>query len=244
MRYNMGTGYPFGIGGTSIVVGRLSMTAAVLAGILAGCAYTGGDDPVTRKLTWFSYLNGDDIRAACVPGAPDRARLVYNGVYIEQIRTYDIVTEGDRPKLSIRVVGPADLRAIRAESPESIMAPWMGRRETVVLPGGGFDLLRRVLESDAARPVMPGDERLESDDFYWIVDSCFDGKFAFNAFRWPSARFRDAAFPGLIAGWDVTGIPVNAPRHVESISDDERKQGIHFSLKVGSGGLFGVGTLF
>ena len=29
-------------------------------------------DPLTRKFHWFSYVAGDDIRATCRPGDPDR----------------------------------------------------------------------------------------------------------------------------------------------------------------------------
>ena len=65
--------------------------------VLAGCAYRGGiDQPVTLKATWFSYLNGDDIRSACVPGAPPKYRLVYNGNYDEQLRAYELVGEYKR----------------------------------------------------------------------------------------------------------------------------------------------------
>jgi len=48
------------------------LLAVVLAGgVLAGCAYRGDiDNPAPIKATWFSYLNGEDLRAACVEGAP------------------------------------------------------------------------------------------------------------------------------------------------------------------------------
>ena len=53
------------------------MALGLALGILAGCTYRGEiDQPATLKATWFSYLNGDDIRSACADGTPVRYRLV------------------------------------------------------------------------------------------------------------------------------------------------------------------------
>ena len=66
-----------------------AVTVLVLA--LAACAYRpGADNPVARSLTWFSYAGAGDIRAECRPGAADRLRLIYNGDYDEQVRSYDV----------------------------------------------------------------------------------------------------------------------------------------------------------
>ena len=65
--------------------GHCHTVAAVIllvAFACAGCNYQGRDDALSQRFTWFSYMNGDDILAACNPGAPDRFRFVYNGVYI------------------------------------------------------------------------------------------------------------------------------------------------------------------
>jgi hypothetical protein len=62
---------------------------------LAGCAYHGSfDDPIQRRFQWFSFIGGDDIKAACRPGSSasiDRYRFVYNGRYAEQLRAYELV---------------------------------------------------------------------------------------------------------------------------------------------------------
>ena len=63
--------------------------------LLAGCTYRGDiDNPAVRKVSWFSYLDGTDIRTACAEGAPDSYRLVYNGRYEEQLRSYEITADG------------------------------------------------------------------------------------------------------------------------------------------------------
>ena len=60
--------------------------------LVSGCTYRAGgiESPITRKFQYFSYLNADDIRANCVAGTPAQYRLVYNAVYSEQVRAYDL----------------------------------------------------------------------------------------------------------------------------------------------------------
>src|SRR3546814_20917874 len=66
---------------------------------------------MTIKATWLSYLNGDDMRAACVEGAPLPYRLIYNADYDEQLRSYDVTgtpgSDGDAGggSLVVRVLG-------------------------------------------------------------------------------------------------------------------------------------------
>ncbi len=60
---------------------RLFLCAALAAPllVLSACTYRGeSDNPVVRRFTWFSYLNGDDIRAACRADTRERYRFVYN----------------------------------------------------------------------------------------------------------------------------------------------------------------------
>ena len=66
--------------------------------ILSACSYKGGEDqPAIRKFTWFSYVKADDIRTECNNSTNPQYRFVYNGVYNEQVRTYDIYqVEKDR----------------------------------------------------------------------------------------------------------------------------------------------------
>src|SRR5690606_5614370 len=64
----------------------------------------------TLKATWLSYLNGDDMRAACVEGAPLQYRLIYNADYDQQLRSYEITGDGaGGARLVARVQGPSGL---------------------------------------------------------------------------------------------------------------------------------------
>src|SRR5437762_456402 len=53
------------------------------------------EQPIVRSFNWFSYVGGDDIRAACGKDGRDRLRLVYNAIYDEQVRTYEIFLQPD-----------------------------------------------------------------------------------------------------------------------------------------------------
>src|SRR3546814_7255248 len=70
---------------------------------------------MTIKATWLSYPNGDDMRAACVEGAPLQYRLIYNADYDEQLRSYEVTctpgSDGDAGggRLVVRVLGSSGI---------------------------------------------------------------------------------------------------------------------------------------
>src|SRR5687767_8733863 len=69
----------------------LLLAFALLA--LAGCAAppTGiADDPLSRNFQWPQVMAGEDIARDCAATGRERWRLLYNGVYTEQVRVYEI----------------------------------------------------------------------------------------------------------------------------------------------------------
>src|SRR5687768_8929927 len=83
----------------AIIAGAVMMTAA------ACTAEPNGDGreieaPIGRSFYWFRYIGGADIRDSCAAGSPDRTRIVYNAVWGEQVRIYDIVG----PRMTSRVL--------------------------------------------------------------------------------------------------------------------------------------------
>ena len=77
--------------------------------LTASCTYSGGiDNPFSKKFTWFSYINGDDIRKVCASLGADRYRFVYNGIYQIQTRTYDVFFH--EKKVVMRVTGPSNIK--------------------------------------------------------------------------------------------------------------------------------------
>ena len=189
----------------------------LIFGFLASaCTFEGSRHPVPFKFTYFSYLNGDDIRLRCANGGPDILRFVYNGVYTEQVRTYDLVPnrrEIGRFILESRVSGKADLSLITGEMywPD-LFAPWRPVVSRVGVSGDDFRRLKSALTSSGffAKPVFLGN--VSSTQFYWLVSGCIDRKFHLRAFVWPGDSFIGADFPKFLSLWDRTNIPINPPR--------------------------------
>jgi hypothetical protein len=178
--------------------------------LLAGCAYQTGDEanPITRKATWFSFVAGDDVRAACRPGAPDRFRMIYNGVWAEQARIYEIGFGGPR-QLDERVIQPVEISQISISDP---LKPWRGQAKSATLSDADYATLLRDLEQSGAYRSPDETLTLAATDFYWVVASCHDGAFHLTAFLYPSPEFAHATFGVWLEAIDSTGIPFNHPR--------------------------------
>ena len=239
--------------------GHCRTVAAVIllvAFACAGCNYRGRDDALSQRFTWFSYMNGDDVRAACNPGAPDRFRFVYNGVYIQQARTYDIAPQanGSGYLLRARVLGPSDLSNVGIDpgailaDPLELLAPFAGRKSSLTLSGRDIDTLIASLAPSGLFQPAPRGLYLRSEDFFWVGVACIGGRMAFNAWKWPSRGFDALTFPPLLLSWDETGVPMNPPRNLAPFDiygqTDPQGRFPQFTLTVGDDGFRGVGTLF
>lgn len=186
---------------------------------LSACAYEGAgiDSPVVRKGVWFDFLDGGDIRRACKPGAPEHYRFVYNGIYQEQVRIYELAPgAGGAPTLDVRVLMPGATALIHLDGRRSPLELNPDKTARIVLRDSDRELLKRAMASAGAFAGPPVGLRLESDSFYWTVAACADGKPYFSAYLWPSEAFDKAAFGPLLFGWDQTGEKVNPPRKAPS----------------------------
>jgi hypothetical protein len=201
---------------------RIAYAAALCAG-LAACSSTGQglqDNPVTRKFTWFSYVKGDDVRERCVAGAPDAYRFVYNGVYVEQVRSYDIAPS-PRPghmRMTARVTEKANLASMEIGEPGDLLGPWQPKTAVTDLPQAEVERLKRALLADGFMSKPAPARAVTSIEFYWAVSACIDGQFRLNAYVWPSADFEQASFPKLLFAWDMTEVRVNLPRKTDEFS--------------------------
>jgi len=214
----------------------LSIFALIGVSALSACAYTGGvSDPVTRKFSWFSYVNGDDIRKVCENLGADRYRFVYNGIYQRQTRSYDVFFHSK--KIVTQITGPASINKMLLND---LFAPWRGTQEEVLLNDTQLNAIKQSLISSAALQPAPDGLRLYSDKFHWIVSSCVDGKFHFNAYLWPSKKWNTMKFDEILLALDTTGVEVEEPK---SLSPIDVWGGMHkvdpFLLQVGENGLIG-----
>jgi hypothetical protein len=237
------------------------LVSGLVAGVVslsgAACAYRGGTDVLTTRFTWFSYLNGDDIRARCVPGGPSLFRFVYNADYTRQVRTYAISPTGREGEwiLNARVLKGPLLREIviddpltLADDPLRAFDSLAGVRQSTPLSARDVDALEGALAmSGFFRPALRG-LRLPSDGFYWIGIVCTNGRVTFNAFLWPSERFDALTFPRLLFAWDPTDEPIVPPHERPFANIDQQDAGVRnavrFTLMVGDNGLAGHHTVF
>jgi hypothetical protein len=206
--------------------------ALLLLFFLAACS-TDGDvsNPILRKFTWFSYVQGDDLRSGCAPGAPERYRLIYNANYVEQVRIYDLGA-GAPNHMSQRVVEGGGIGSWELGEP---FGPWRGRTAELDLRP---DQAKAVVAAlDAAGGFGPPAEglELESRSFFWTLAACHRGRYHFTA--WPQSA--PPAFAAAITALDATGVPLNPPRIV-SPPPRTNDPVLEFRLRVGANGLWGV----
>ncbi len=225
----------------------LGAACLVGLGLLSACAYRGGiEQPLIQKFAWFSYLNGDDIRAACGPGAPSQYRLVYNGQYHRQVRSYEILAAGGGggAAYTARVQGAAGIHfsGLSLANLDSF-GGWTTARARLEAP----DLaeLERALHDSAAFSPPPSGMNLASEEFFWIFVGCREGKVVFNAWRSGDGRFAALSFPALLLRHDATGVAVNPPRDVGPIERGMRgnrpaNPAPRFDLAIGANGLLGL----
>jgi hypothetical protein len=231
----------------SATLSKLAVLVTIFG--LAGCAYRGGvDEPVARRASWFSYLDGGGLREACGPGTIDRYRLVYNGRYTEQLRSYEVTGDGAGGAILVsRALDEANLIDLRLDD---LQAPWRWKRsESRLSPAEMQEFIGRLGQSGLFDPPPEG-LRLDSWKFYWVASGCRDGVFQYSAWVHPSPRWDALAFPEFLFARDGTGVAVNPPRPV-SVAEgafargpvDERGTTTRFSLQVDGKGLGGIVTL-
>lgn len=220
------------------------MVAGGILALAGGCQYSSPpDDPVSTALGWFAYAGATDIRAGCVPDAPDRMRFVYNGLYDVEVRTYDVVQRGPRFMLETTARRSADLAAgVVVTDP---LAPWRPERGATALAEAEVIALRDALEASGIAPPAVG-TTLASNAYWWLAASCRDGRFRLNAWVYPSARFAALAFPAHLLRLDPLDPPASAPRGENERRDSpfhrferDAPGAASFTLEVGRNGLVG-----
>ena len=227
----------------------IGVAAVLLLGVVSACTYRGQiDQPLTQKATWFSYLNGDDVRARCQPGSGFEYRLIYNGRYGEQIRSYEIRDDREGGAyLTARVQEGSGIDLTRL----SVTNPFKNNAWTKSdsrLTQEQLTTLENAFEESGAGKATSEGLRLFSGEFYWLANICYDGVFVFNAWRYPSDRFDELAFPAVLQALDETGIPFNPPREIAAAEriqandshPDRRDYNPTFNVEVGDNGLKGA----
>jgi hypothetical protein len=207
---------------------RALVKVTLMAYLVGGCAYHGPartdiDNPAVRKVAWFSYLDGHDIRNGCVAGAPDRFRLVYNGQYEKQIRSYEITQASPNPGgayFTARAMGATNLAEVRLDD---LLAPWRWQKSETQLSPAEFDHFRDLLVQSGWGNGAPQGKMLHSRDFYWVASGCRNGQFHFDAWVDAQGDFREIKFQDFLLARDQTGLAFRKP--VQVLPRDRTEQG-------------------
>jgi hypothetical protein len=233
---------------------KVTLIAATALGLLAGCAYHGDhrgsvDNPFVRRTAWFSYLDGGDIRDTCVPGSPDRFRLVYNGQYNSQIRSYEITSDGTSNGGAYFIARAMGAPNLLNWTTRDLLSPWRWQRSEMTLKPEEFNQFRDLLAASGWGRGAPQGKRLHSQDFYWVAAGCRDGQFHFDAWVHAQGDFAEIKFQDFLLARDKTGMAFRQPRRVLPI--DRMRQGRAgddtspmFSLTVSGEGIGGLANAF
>ncbi len=205
------------------------------------------DQPVVRSLSWFGYVGGDDIRAACQPGGRNRIRLIYNGLWEEQVRAYDIFLQPDGTAgLNTGVLADqGNVASLSVSNGLDLTNPWaMKKGQRLLNPGETSELMGALQASAAFGPPRDG-LRLPDNDFWWTVASCRDGVWGFQAYHYPTDGFANVRFADKLWSFDNVPVAINKPRKLEPAEfrrdfdrhSAQRGRGDRWMLVVGKDGL-------
>jgi hypothetical protein len=203
----------------------MRMIAAAAIGLISAVASTASaqrpdravEQPVVRSVNWFGYVAADDIRAACQPGGRNRLRLVYNAIWDEQVRTYEIFLQPDGfAGMTVGVLADqGNVAQLLLTSPSDITNPWgMKKGQRLLDPAETRELLGLLEASSAFGPPRDG-LRLPDNDFWWTVASCRNGVWGFQAYHYPTDGFANVKFAEKLFSWDSVKVAINRPRKLE-----------------------------
>lgn len=234
---------------------RACAIVLVLGTQMLGCAPRDGAlaDPLQRNFQWFGYVGGDDLRAGCSPTAPARYRFVYNAVWEEQVRTYDLerlpVGQGALLRINVISGAPRVLQSYLNTTPNAGTVAAQAR----LTENEYLEIARSVEAAGFGRTPADG-TRLQSYEFYWLVNACASGAWHLNAWRQQDPGFDQLRFVGLLLGHDRTGVGVNPVRRIniadrklrygEAAFENGRADGDAFELVIRGGRLAGHLSLF
>ncbi|MFO1158313.1 MAG: hypothetical protein U1E60_05710 [Reyranellaceae bacterium] len=175
------------------------------------------EPPIVRSFNWFSFVGGNEIRDACGRDGRNRVRLVYNAIYDEQVRTYDVFLQRDGTAgLDIGVLADqGDVSRVTISDAGDVLGPWRMRRgQRILNPAETSELIGLLQVSNAFGPPRDG-LRLPDVDFWWTVASCRGGVWGFQAYHYPTDGFVNVKFAGKLFAFDTVPVPVNPPRKLE-----------------------------
>lgn len=172
------------------------------------------DPPIVRSVNWFGYVAGDDIRAACQPESRSHIRLIYNALWEEQVRAYDLFLQPDGTAgLEVGVLADQGVVAtLSISNGADVTNPWRMKKAQRLLSAGETQGLLGALQASAAFGPPHDGLRLPDNDFWWTVASCRNGVWGFQAYHYPTDGFANVKFADRLWALDGVRVPINKPR--------------------------------
>lgn len=196
------------------------------------------DSPLTRSFYWFRYVAGTDIRERCVTGGLNHIRLVYNAIWDQQVRAYDMALQGaNGATLVTRVLADiGNLSYVEVRDWNGLLDPWRGKRAETRLAASDVSRLTALLEESGGFGPPPAGLELPSNDYWWTVASCRNGRWGFSAYHYPTDKFARVRFAEALFAADKTGVAALPPKDLPpSIFRGDRTR--QWRLAVGRDGL-------
>ncbi len=231
------------------VAGRQVVAALAGLALVAACTFRGPpDNLLVQRATWFSYLDGADLRAACMAGAPDRYRFVYNADFSRQARGYEVIPDAEGGAVMQQMVHRGlTVDRVNLFDPLSIGAPPLAESR---LSAADLAALKQAMSDSEVFDPPPVGLRLNSAEVYWVVSGCRAGHFFLTAYRQSTPRFNTINFAEILRRHDATGVPYREPADVDAdhpgtqtCYDDEAEAYICFNIEIGTNGLVGIATI-
>ncbi|MGE4527063.1 MAG: hypothetical protein AB7D00_01740 [Rhodospirillaceae bacterium] len=223
---------------------RAALAGLAAGALLSGCAATGDvADPVVRRLTWFSFLSGDDLHAACAPGSTS-LRLVHNAVWDEDVRVIEAAGPATgEMTVSEQLYLGVDWSGV-ALGGEAGLLPWRGERFATRWTADQAAAVKTALAADGAFAPLAAPVRLAGQGFFWTGSGCLDGKPWFHAWAAPGAAYDALSFPAVLAPLLPAGRAFAAPRpQEETCPEQNRKAARAFFLTADADGVSGRADL-
>ncbi len=168
--------------------------------------------PVTRQLAWFAHVESRDLLDQCGDGQ-ERYRLIYNGRYEEQIRSYTLAPAGnDAWQIDAFVRDEVNLVDV-VLSPDDPLAPLRGvtRQST-----HAADAMQPLLTAIRGLPPVQVQTNLNGAAFYWLIVGCRSGVPVYFAAQYDGAGpdLRALPFRAPLQALDPLPVAVNEPRTI------------------------------
>lgn len=193
--------------------------------------------PIGRSFYWFRFIGGADIRDACAAGAPDRMRIVYNAVWGEQVRIYDFAG----PRLTSRVLTDMTVGlGLEISSAGDLLGPWRARKAERVLNAAELLQLDRALSTSGGYGPPAIRRDLRSDEFWWSVASCRNGRWGYAAYNFQTDGFARVAFAESLFALDPMArqLPPPPPRRTagDRLGQESKQNHSKWRLAIGENG--------